>query len=509
VRGSPYWPACCVFVILLSSYAFFWHSRDWNTASRLMLTYALVDRGAVAINGLEAQTLDRALFRGQYYSDKPPGYSLLAALPYALGRAVFRLPAHPLDRGAFPYWPADYWVTLFTSGLLTALTAVLLVIWARDLGCPPCKAALVGLAYGLSTPAYVYATLAYGHQASAFALFASFFLLFRPAGRRDSLAMFLAGFLAAYAAVIELPVGLVSAILGLCLVAQCLRGVRRRKALAAFALGAALPTLTLLAYNMLAFGSPWEMGYFHEEVREFARVHSRANPLGLDLPDPGKIIPLLLGGYRGLAFYAPIVLMTPFGWAALWARRAWDVAVVSFLVVVAVLLVNLSYPEWTGGWSTGPRLLVPLLPFALLPVAALLAAETRLARVVCVTAVALALAGGIVMLLFQGVGARVPHYFAYPFRDAVWPLWSGQALPGGGWAGGRFCRSLVSILAPGWVGQLPAGWQGLQFLPLVLAQGVAIGALWRLCRPGRAGPNSGADSLGAQASTAPATTETR
>src|SRR5262249_40370634 len=38
-------PACWVFVILLLSYAFFWHSRDWNTASRLMLTYALVDRG--------------------------------------------------------------------------------------------------------------------------------------------------------------------------------------------------------------------------------------------------------------------------------------------------------------------------------------------------------------------------------------------------------------------------------------------------------------------------------
>ena len=41
--------------------------------------------------------------------------------------------------------------------------------------------------------------------------------------------------------------------------------------------------------------------------------------------------------------------------------------------MAAVFLVNLSYPEWTGGWSTGPRLLVPLLPFAMLPVAALLA----------------------------------------------------------------------------------------------------------------------------------------
>ena len=56
-------PACWVFLILLFSYAFFWHSRDWNTASRLMLTYALVDRGTVAITGLEQQTNDKASLR--------------------------------------------------------------------------------------------------------------------------------------------------------------------------------------------------------------------------------------------------------------------------------------------------------------------------------------------------------------------------------------------------------------------------------------------------------------
>ena len=53
-------PASWVFLILLGSYAFFWHSRDWNTASRLMLTYALVDRGTVAITGLDRQTNDKA-----------------------------------------------------------------------------------------------------------------------------------------------------------------------------------------------------------------------------------------------------------------------------------------------------------------------------------------------------------------------------------------------------------------------------------------------------------------
>ena len=56
----------------------------------------------------------------------------------------------------------------------------------------------------------------------------------------------LAGFLAAYAAVIELQVGPVSAILGLYLMVQCVQGRRRPDRVWIFALGALLPTLLLL-----------------------------------------------------------------------------------------------------------------------------------------------------------------------------------------------------------------------------------------------------------------------
>ncbi|MGZ3354818.1 MAG: hypothetical protein ACXVBO_08180, partial [Isosphaeraceae bacterium] len=53
-----------VFVLLVGSYAFYWHSRDWNTASRLILTYAMADRGTVCLDGLDRQTGDIALFQG-------------------------------------------------------------------------------------------------------------------------------------------------------------------------------------------------------------------------------------------------------------------------------------------------------------------------------------------------------------------------------------------------------------------------------------------------------------
>ncbi|MBI3463804.1 MAG: hypothetical protein HY000_12220, partial [Planctomycetes bacterium] len=47
-----------VFLTLWGTYAYFWQSRDWNTAGRLMLTYALVDRGTLRLDGLEVHAAD-------------------------------------------------------------------------------------------------------------------------------------------------------------------------------------------------------------------------------------------------------------------------------------------------------------------------------------------------------------------------------------------------------------------------------------------------------------------
>jgi MFS family permease len=471
-------PEGWVFVILLASYAYFWQARDWNAASRLMLTYALVDRGTLSIDGLEDQTGDIAKYQGHYYSDKNPGYSFLAVAPYALAKAVFRLPDHPLNQPGFAHWPADYWITLGTSGLLTALSGVILVALARDLGCGPRQSALVGLAYGLATPAFAYATLGYGHQVAAFCLLASFSLLTKTSAR-PRLRAAVAGFLAGYASVVEIQLGPVSAILGLYLVGLVVGKKWPVSAAFAFGLGAAVPTLILLTYNYLAFGSPWKMGYFFEVHGRFKDVHSSSNPLGIVDPDWLKLGELLWAERRGLVRFAPIVVLTVPGLVALMTRRRWAMAIVSTLTMAAVLLVNLSYPEWTGGWSTGPRLLVPMLPFALIPVAGLLAVGGRWASV---PALLLALAGSILILGFVTVGARVPDLVARPLVEGVWPLLRGdRPLPG--WVfGNRYARNLASLAFPEGVKRLPtwAGW--VSVVPLILFQIGMVGLMLRFVR---------------------------
>ena len=62
----------------------------------------------------------------------------------------------------------------------------------------------------------------------------------------------------------------------------------------------------------------------------------------------------------------------------------------------------------------------------MLPVAGLLAVG---GRGTTGFAVVLTLAGGVIILLFVGVGARLPQFIADPLRDAVWPLWRGDPVP--------------------------------------------------------------------------------
>ena len=95
-------PEPWVFVILLASYGYFWQGRDWNSASRLMLTYALVDRGTLSIERpRRPDRRHRPVPGGTSTATRPPGYSLLATAPYALAKAIRRLPDHPLDRRGF------------------------------------------------------------------------------------------------------------------------------------------------------------------------------------------------------------------------------------------------------------------------------------------------------------------------------------------------------------------------------------------------------------------------
>ncbi len=108
----------------------------------------------------------------------------------------------------------------------------------------------------------------------------------------------------------------------------------------------AIAAATTVAYNLLRFSDPLEFGY-REPV------------------DPGFTTPLLEGA-SGLLFdpeksmflFAPALILAPFAVVALWrGRRALVVFVLALFAATFVLAA--TWHSWQGGWSWGPRLVIP------------------------------------------------------------------------------------------------------------------------------------------------------
>ena len=81
------------------------------------------------------------------------------------------------------------------------------------------------------------------------------------------------------------------------------------------------------------------------------------------------------------------------------------------------------------------------------------------------------------MLLYQCVGARIPHEIERPLRDFVWPLWTGQMRTPGWWSHDRFAWNLFRLVAQDWIDGLSPSYQAIQFLPLVVVDVLAVGGI--------------------------------
>lgn len=179
--------------------------------------------------------------------------------------------------------------------------------------------------------------------------------------------------------------------------------------------------LAISIYNVSRFGSALETGYGDEATRL-----TTAPWVGLAglLVSPGK----------GVVWYAPPLLLAIVGWRAL-ARRRLDVAGVALAIVPGPLLLASVYYQWHGGGSWGPRLLLPVLPVALLGAGEVLERARQGFRSAKVASGLVAAAGALVVAL----AALVPfdRYHAEVWPDPAAPdperfaamVWSPPASP--------------------------------------------------------------------------------
>jgi hypothetical protein len=406
-------------VALFLSYAYFYQAGGWNQNSRFALVRAIIERHTLQIDAYSLHTGDRAIWEGHYYSDKPPGASLLAVAPVAAARGMARL-VH-VDPEGYPglAW-TSYVAAVATSGLFTLIAALLVRQLALRWGFSRAAALFAATAYGVASPAWCYATLFMAHGLTAGCLmlaYVSAIDLDDPGRGRPERASWALGLWAGLAVISELQAAVPACfIAALALLAARDRHGRDLAGTAArIVAGGLIAGTALLVYNALAFGSPLHIGYASEEG--FEQLHTGF--FGISYPSWWKLREILIGSYRGLLPLSPLVALTPVGLALLArAPASRRPAFVAAAIAIFYVLLNASYYYWEGGWAYAPRQMTPALPFLALGLAPLWDSWGRIGRVILSAGW---LWGAALTLIAVSTTPQPPSSFHAPVRELLWP----------------------------------------------------------------------------------------
>ncbi len=409
-RGS----GVVLFVLCFLSYVYFYQGGGWNQNSRFDLTRAIVELHSFAIDAYADNTGDIAARAGHIYCDKAPGQAWLAAPVYALFmRGIDKPSPAQLNNAA-------YVITVVTAALPGALAVWVLFALLLSWGARGPWALASALGYGLASLAWPYSTMLFGHQLVAALLLFAFALLLRESGK-SLRATLLAGLCLGLACSVEYQAVLGALAIGMLAWRHRLRGS------VALAVGATPPLLLLAVYHWQAFGTPWTLAY------EYSTMPFRHQGffMGLGIPNLAALRELTIGSYRGLFYSAPWLLLAVPGWLVWLRSRRAAGALSAAALVMLYFWMNASLVDWQGGWTYGPRFLVPTLPFLALLVGGLGAMRWRsvfLARVMgTVMGLALLLSFG-ATLIATAVNPQTPLGIRRPFTDYLVPQWQADSI---------------------------------------------------------------------------------
>jgi hypothetical protein len=138
----------------------------------------------------------------------------------------------------------------------------------------------------------------------------------------------------------------------------------------AFGLPLVLALGAIFYHNWLRFGDVFNNGYagtgFEDE--------------GFTTPLHEGLAGLLLSPGKSLFLYVPLTALAVAAWPRFWRAQRANAALYGAIFLVTLVQTSLWW-AWWGGWSWGPRFLVPTLPFLILGLIPLLQ-QSRRARLV-------------------------------------------------------------------------------------------------------------------------------
>jgi hypothetical protein len=326
-----------------------------------------------------------AAHNGDHYSDHEIGQSLLL-LPAALVGRIAGC-TNSSSCPATAQHDAEF-AASFLDAIAAAAAVMLMFLLASDLGAAIGPSLVLALLFGFTTIEWAYAHDAFDVGPTTTALLLVLFAVHRGV-RRDSMRWLLIGGVAAGAAVaLRLPSLVCLPVVAAYVVASTWRQGFTSSLRRVAAFGAPVVAALLLVgwYNWVRFGDPLQAGY--SLASDYYGFGSPLSGITGELFSPG----------RSVFLYSPILIAALAGLPLLWRRyRAMTVTIVA--IVVVNLVFYGAYLAWWGGWDWGPRYLVPMTPFLILPLLPLLQRWADLPRAARGAIYGLAVVGILVQLL--------------------------------------------------------------------------------------------------------------
>ncbi len=388
--------AFTLFAVSLLSYSYFYQGGGQNEAARFDLIRSFLDEQRLIIDTFTANSADVIVVNSHVYSGKAPGTFYLGVVPYWLTTSSLNLFSVEADiRDHVGCLVA----TIFAVSLPAALTLVLLYWLGLGFGATRRDSAAGALVIGLATIIFPFATIFFSHVTAAFCLLLAFYQIFsyrqnhdlvslpdRNDGTLESWRFMVAGISLGFSINLEYPsaIGVVWLTLyGLI----SLRSGERLRLFGTLLVGIFIGLIPLFVYNWYAFHNPFYVtyeAYAHSATTQFT-AHKQGI-LGIRLPflDPSawpqfwsNFVEISVKPLRGLFFANPVLLLALVGYASVFRlKRFWhinyrDEFFVSLLMLMSYFGLNASFGDsityWGGGASFGPRYLIVMIPFLMLP----------------------------------------------------------------------------------------------------------------------------------------------
>lgn len=323
-----------------------------DTASTSLLPLSLLERGDWTLNSFTD-------FARQNYRDP---YFLAVVNNRVVSRfpvvgAVLAMPFYgvPLASGwiedsGYPWLPypwTAFMVAKSAAGWMTALAVVMLFLCVCELSDLRTGLALAGI-FGFATSVWSTASLGLWQQTPSI-LLQTIGIWFILRGRRKGAMAIAPGAIFFSAATVARQNNAIPALVFTIYVL-----IKYRPAFLRWVLWAIPPVLLAISYNTVYNGSPLVFGY-QEGLQQT-----------MGLPRPEGILGLLLSPSRGLLIYSPFFLFAFSSLRHLNAEKDRQFYWCAALVFAAGVLLLSTFQGWDGGWGYGTRLLVDVLPYAVL-----------------------------------------------------------------------------------------------------------------------------------------------